>query len=147
METARTKIIAGLHVLFALLVLLINSVAPVVKLMSPAPVTCGMACCEASGVCYCEAHHPGRSEATGASAHADIQADKLAAAIISPSCPAKCAQLPAGFQQKISMIKARISQCVLSVSLTQLLYARRPRFARDTLLIASSAPRSPPPSC
>jgi hypothetical protein len=128
----------------ALLLLLFGAIAPAARLWLPEPVSCGMACCEASGVCYCQHHHRDEAEATGAAAHADAQADKLAAAIISPSCPAKCAQLPAGFQKKISMVKARIFRCVLSINLTQLLYANRPRFARDTLLIASSAPRSPP---
>jgi hypothetical protein len=153
MATTRTKIIPGLRLLFATLVLSFNSVAPMVKLMWPEQVTCGMACCLDSGVCYCNMGSQSRSgggshdhsegkespDEPDASRHVEI-----AAATITSSCPAQCAQLPAGFQKKISMARARFSECVLSINLARLLYACAPRFARDALLVASSAPRAPP---
>jgi hypothetical protein len=153
MATTRTKFIPGLRLLFATLVLLFNSAAPAVKLMWPEKVTCGMACCLESGVCYCNSgsHSRLREESHGhsegeespdeldASRHVEI-----AAVTITSSCPAQCAQLPAGFQKKISMARARISECVLSINHARLLYACAPRFAREALLVASSAPRAPP---
>jgi hypothetical protein len=132
-----------LRAALATLLLLIGAIAPAAKLWLPEPVTCGMACCEARGVCYCQKHRKGESEATGAAAIDDVHAARRNAASISASCPAKCAQLPAGFQTRISIAKARISECVLYI-LTQLLYARAPHFARNAILDASSAPRAPP---
>jgi hypothetical protein len=133
-----------LRAALAMLLLLVGAIAPSARLWLPEPVTCGMACCEASGVCYCQKRHKGESGATGAAALADVHAARRNAAGISASCPAKCAQLPAGFQTRISIAKARISECVLYINLTQLLYARAPRFARNALPDASSAPRAPP---
>jgi hypothetical protein len=105
MATTETKIITGLRVMLALLALLLNSVAPAVKMMLP-PVTCGMACCLESGVCYCHSKSHSRSggesrkheegeEADGIGAS---QSAEMAPAIITSSCPAQCAQLPAGFR-------------------------------------------------
>jgi hypothetical protein len=153
MATTRTKIIPGLRLLFATLVLLFNSVAPLAKLLRPEQVTCGMACCMESGACYCNSGSHSRSggeshdHSEGEESPDELDAPppvKIASLTITSSCPVQCAQLPAGFQKKISMVKERISKCVLSISLKQLLYARRPRFARDALLDASSAPRAPP---
>jgi hypothetical protein len=128
----------------AILLPLVGAIAPTARLWLPEPFTCRMTCCETSGVCYCQHHHTGESEATGAAASADANAAKLTAAVISRSCPAQCAQLPAGFQKKVSVVRARISEGVLSINLTRLLFARAPGFARDALLVASSAPRAPP---
>jgi hypothetical protein len=61
MAMTRTKIIPGLRLLFATLVLLFNSVAPVAKLLRPEKVTCGMACCLESGACYCNSGSHSRS--------------------------------------------------------------------------------------
>jgi hypothetical protein len=153
MATTRTKFIPGLRLLFATLVLLFNSVAPAVNLMWPEPVTCGMACCLESGACYCnsgshsrsgkESHKHSEGEESPDELDAPQPVEITAAAITSP-CPAQCAQLPAGFQKKISMARGRISECVLSITHARLLYARAPRFAGDALLVASSAPRAPP---
>jgi hypothetical protein len=128
----------------AALMVLFGAIAPTARLWQPEPVTCGMACCEAAGVCYCRRHHTGESEAAGAAASADANAVKLTAAVISPSCPAQCAQLPAGFQKKVSMARARIPEGVLSINLTRLLFACAPHFARDALADRSSVPRAPP---
>jgi hypothetical protein len=133
-----------IRVSLAALLVLFGAIAPTARLWLPEPVTCGMACCEASGVCSCRNHHTGESEATGAAASADANAAKLTAAVVSRSCPAQCAQLPAGFQKKVSMARARIPEGVLSINLTQLLFARAPHFARDALADRSSVPRAPP---
>ena len=153
MATTRTKFIPGLRLLFATLVLLFNSIAPAVNLMWPEPVTCGVACCLESGVCSCNSQSHSRSgeerhkHSEGEESPDELDAPQpveITAAAITPSCPAQCAQLPAGFQEKISKARARDSDCVLSINLVRLLYARAPRFARDALLVASSAPRAPP---
>jgi hypothetical protein len=133
-----------LGVALAMLLPLFGAIAPTARLWLPEPVTCGMACCEASGVCYCSHNHTGESEANDVAAGANTDSAKITLNIISPSCPAQCAQLPNGFQKKLSIARARISECVLSISLSRLLYASAPRFARDALLDASSAPRAPP---
>jgi hypothetical protein len=153
MATTRTKFIPGLRLLFATLVLLFNSVAPAVNLMWPKPVTCGMTCCLESGACYCNSGSHSRSgkesheHSEGEESPDELDAPQpveITAAVITSPCPAQCAQLPAGFQKKISMAGARISEYVLSINHARLLYARPPRFARDALLVASSAPRAPP---
>jgi hypothetical protein len=153
MATTRTKFIPGLRLLFATLVLLFNSVAPAVNLMWPEPVTCGMACCLERGACYCNSGSHSRSgKETHEHSEGEESPDELdspqpveiAAAAITSSCPAQCAQLPAGFQKKISIARARISDRVLAINHARLLYARAPRFARDALLFAPSAPRAPP---
>jgi hypothetical protein len=153
MATTRTKFIPALRLLFATLVLLFNSVAPAVGLMWPEPVTCGMACCLESGACYCNS---GSNSRSGEESHEHSEREEspdelgapppveIASLTITSSCPAQCAQLPAGFQKKISIAGARISDRVLSVNHARLLYDCAPRFARDALIVASSAPRAPP---
>jgi hypothetical protein len=153
MAVSGIKIITGLRVLPALLLLLFNSIAPAVELMLPEPVTCGMKCCLERGVCYCDSKshshlHSGK-ESDGHSAgdpdgHEASQTTEISTARIVSSCPVQCAQLPASFQMKVSMARARIPEFVLSVNLTRLLYARAPHFARDTLGDGSSVPRAPP---
>jgi hypothetical protein len=129
-----------LRAALAALLLSFGAIAPAARLWLPEPVTCGMACCEASGVCYCQHHHADESETTGA----DAGAAKLIAAVTNRSCPAQCAQLPSGFQKKISTANRRVSECVLPANLAHLLYVRTPRFALEALLDASSSPRAPP---
>ncbi|HKQ80235.1 MAG TPA: hypothetical protein VJ810_41465 [Blastocatellia bacterium] len=128
----------------AALLVLFGAISPAARLWLPEPVTCGMACCEASGVCSCQNHHTGASEMPGAAARADANAVKLTAAVISRSCSERCAQLPAGFQKKVSIARARIPEGVLSINLTRLLFVGAPRFARDALADRSSVPRAPP---
>jgi hypothetical protein len=153
MATTRTKFIPGLRLLFATLVLLFNSAAPVAKLLRPEQVTCGMACCLESGACYCNSGSHSRS---GEQSHDHSEEEKskdgidapqtaeMAAVTITSSCAARCAQLPAGFQEKISKARARNSKCVLSINYARSLYVRAPGFAHDAVLDASSAPRAPP---
>jgi hypothetical protein len=98
-----------------------------------------MACCEASGVCYCRHHRKGESKTTGA----DADAAKLTAAIISPSCPAQCAQLPAGFQ-KHSIARAHPPRLAFVASATRRSFIHTPLLARDTLTSEAHSPRAPP---
>ncbi len=152
MVTTETKIITGLRVLLALLALLLNSVAPAVKMMLPPPVTCGMACCLESGVCYC---HSKSHSHSGEESHEHSKSDEsteeldtsqpteIAATTVTSYCPVQCAQLPSGFQ-KISLAKARISGYLKSIDVKQLLCARASYFARDALVDGSSVPRAPP---
>lgn len=80
-----------------LCVLLFGAFAPAVKLVLPQTVTCGMACCEASGVCYCE--HPPAGEPSFADETAATPAQaKLAELTLQPGCPPRCAQLPGKVQ-------------------------------------------------
>jgi hypothetical protein len=123
----------------ALLLLLLGAIAPAARLWLPEPVTCGMACCEASGVCYCGHHHTGESETTGA----DANAAKLTAALISSSCPARCAQLPAGFQ-KHSIARAHPTRIAFITGVIWRSSIHTPFLARDALIAEAHSPRGPP---
>jgi hypothetical protein len=155
MAITRPQFILGLRLLFATIVLLFNTVAPVAKLMWPEQVTCGMACCLESGVCYCNSGSHSRSgeqnhdhlkeKQEGAQDGVDARPTaEIAAVTITSSCSAQCAQLPAGFQEKISKAGARNFVCAASVNHSPSSDARTPRFDKDPLLVASSAPRAPP---
>jgi hypothetical protein len=109
----------------------------------PDPVTCGMACCEASGVCYCQHHHTGESEATVAAARAGAHTAKLDKVGVSRSCPAQCAQLPAGFQ-KHSIARAQPPRFASIAGANRRSFIRRPYLARDTSTAEAHSPRAPP---
>ncbi|HEU0186231.1 MAG TPA: hypothetical protein VFS27_13000 [Blastocatellia bacterium] len=128
-----------LRAALAAFLLLVGAIAPAARLLAPEPVTCGMACCEASGVCYCRHNHAGESEATGAG----IDTAKLTAVVISSSCPAQCAKLPAGFQ-KHSIARAHPPRSAFVAGATRQLFIRTPFLARDTLTDESHSPRAPP---
>jgi hypothetical protein len=132
-----------LRAALALLLLLFGAIAPAARLWLPEPVTCGMACCEERGVCYCKHHHTGASEATGAAEGAGANTDKLTAAIISPSCPAQCAQLPAGFQ-KHSIARAQALRIAFVAGSARRSFIHAPLIARDTLTAEAHSPRAPP---
>jgi hypothetical protein len=153
MSMTHRKIITGLRAMFAALALMSGSLAPALSLALPEHDACGMACCLESGVCHCHSasgshsrgesrEHPGGEESRNELG--DSRPAGMAAATIASSCPAKCAQLPAGFQKKLSIVKSRIAKCALFINTAQLLYARAPRFMSDALLDGSSAPRAPP---
>jgi hypothetical protein len=127
----------------AILLPLFGAIAPTARLWLPEPVTCGMACCEASGVCYCQHHHTGESEATGAAARADANDAKLTAIVISRSCPAQCAQLPAGFQ-KHSIARAQALRFAFVAGATRRSFVHTPLIVRDTLTAEAHSPRAPP---
>jgi hypothetical protein len=129
-----------LRVALALFVLLLGAIAPAARLWLPEPVTCGMACCEASGVCYC-GHHHNRGESE--TAVSDANAAKLTAALISRSCPARCAQLPAGFQ-KHSIARAHPPRIAFITSVIWRSSIRTPFLARDALIADAHSPRAPP---
>ncbi len=122
-----------------------------VEHLLPEPVTCGMACCLESGVCYCSSRSHARSKEE-THRHSEDKAstadpdDSLATEItaVSSSCPAQCAEVPTGFQKKTSLVKERISECAFFTNIRQLIYARAPHFARDALLDSLSSPRAPP---
>jgi hypothetical protein len=128
-----------LRAALAALLLLVGAIDPTAKLLAPEPVTCGMACCEASGVCYCRHHRKGESKTTGA----DAGATKLTAAVINPSCTAQCAQLPAGFQ-KHSIARAHPPRLAFVAGATRRSFIHAPFLARDTLIDESHSPRAPP---
>jgi hypothetical protein len=153
MAATGRKFITGLRAVFALVLLLFNSLAPAVKLTLPEPDACGMACCLESGVCYCHSGPDSRSgrEGRGHSGgeespdeFGDSRPAEMAAATITSSCPAQCAKLPAGFQKKTSLARARIPGCASLTNIARLLYACAQRIARNALRDASSAPRAPP---
>jgi hypothetical protein len=128
-----------LRAALAMLLLLVGATAPAARLWLPAPVTCGMACCEASGVCYCQHHHTSESETAGA----DADAAKVTAAVVSRSCPAQCAKLPAGFQ-KHSIARAHPPRFAFVAGATRRSFIHTPFLARDTLTAEAHAPRAPP---
>jgi hypothetical protein len=128
-----------LRAAMAILLLLFGAIAPAARLWAPEPVTCGMACCEASGVCYCQHNHAGESEAAGV----NDNAAKLTAAVISRTCPAQCAKLPAGFQ-KHSIARAHPPRFAFVAGATRRLFIHTPFLAPDILTDEAHAPRPPP---
>jgi hypothetical protein len=130
----------------AMLVLLFSAISPAAKLWLPAPVTCGMDCCEASGVCYCRHHHTGQSEADlihfGGEAPRAIAA-KVNEVSLGRSCPAQCAQLPAGFQRH-SIARAHPPRFASVTGAIRRSFIHTPYLARDTLTAEAHAPRAPP---
>jgi hypothetical protein len=144
-----------LRALGAALLFFAGWVAIPVKLTLPQPVTCGMECCEKSGVCYCSMRHSASSsgKASGHHDHSGVeglryavdgsQPVKMAKVTISSSCPVQCAQVPAGFQ-KIPIAAARIPGPRSVINAARLIYLRAPHFARDALIEDASAPRAPP---
>jgi hypothetical protein len=141
-----------LRLLFAIFVLLCNPVAPAAKLMWPEPVTCGMACCLESGVCYCNSgshsrsrkksreHYEGEesTDAPGASPPVEI-----AAVTITSLCPAQCAQHPAGFQ-KHSVARAHPPRFAFAAGANRRSFTPTQFLARDTLTAEAHSPRAPP---
>jgi hypothetical protein len=146
-----------LRALCAVVLFFASWVAIPVKLALPEPVTCGMKCCEDSGVCYCIMRHSASSshKAAGADRHDHSDAGglhyavdgsqpvKMAKVMIGSSCPVQCAQVPAGFQ-KIPITTARIPEPQSVINSARLIYIRAPHFARDALIEDASAPRAPP---
>ncbi len=126
------------------LVLLLTSVfAPSIKSFLPEPVSCGMACCEASGVCYCQSHHTDDGDEDKTIAQSDLRTASSNKASISQSCPTQCAQVPAGFQ-KHSIAKAAAPRITFVVNTTRQLFISTPHFARDALVAEAHSPRAPP---
>jgi hypothetical protein len=127
------------------------------KLTLPQPVTCGMECCEKSGVCYCSMRHSASSSSKAAGhdhhGHSDAeglpyavdgsQPVKMAKVTLASACPVQCAQVPAGFQ-KIPITTARIPEPRSVINAARLIYISAPHFARDELIENASAPRAPP---
>jgi hypothetical protein len=146
-----------LRALSAVLLFFASWVAIPVRLTLPEPVTCGMKCCEESGVCYCSMQHSASSShkapGPGHHDHSDSeglhyavdgsQPVKIARVTIGSSCPVQCAQVPAGFQ-KIPITTARIPEPQSVINTARLIYRRAPHFARDALIEDASAPRAPP---
>ncbi|HEY8459627.1 MAG TPA: hypothetical protein VIM99_04560 [Blastocatellia bacterium] len=128
-----------LRAALAAFLLLVGAIAPAARLWLPEPVTCGMACCEASGVCYCQHQHAGEAGASGA----DADTAKITAVVIGSSCPAQCAKLPSGFQ-KHSIARAHPPRSVFVAGATRQLFIHTPFLARDTLTAESHSPRAPP---
>jgi len=125
-----------------LCVLLFGAVAPAVKLVLPQTVPCGMACCEESGVCYCESPPTGELSFAGAAAPSPATAS-LAALTLQPGCPPRCAQLP-GKVQSFSFAKLSPTRFIFYSQLTQPTLFDPPRRARTTLVAEVHAPRPPP---
>jgi hypothetical protein len=139
----RTQTGYRLRAALAMLMLLSGAIAPSARIWLPEPVTCGMVCCEESGVCYCPTHHTGHSEATGESEPAGSHAPKLNKVSIGRPCPAQCAQFPAGFQ-KHSIARAQPLRFALVAGVARRPFNHTPVLARDTLTVEAHAPRAPP---
>lgn len=125
-----------------LCVLLFGAVAPAVKLVLPQTVTCGMACCEASGVCYCE-HSPADEPSVADETAATPAQAKLAELTLQPGCPPRCAQLP-GKVQSFSFAKLPPARFIFYSQLIQPTLFDPPTRARATLVAEVHAPRPPP---
>jgi hypothetical protein len=139
----RTQTGFRLRAALAMLMLLFGAIAPSARMWLPEPVTCGMVCCEETGVCHCRTHHTGDAEATSTGAPVDTQAAKLNAASIGRSCPAQCAQLPASFQ-KHSIAKAQPPRFAFVASAIRRSFIHTLFLALDTLMAEAHAPRAPP---
>jgi hypothetical protein len=146
-----------LRALSAALLFLAGWAAIPAKLTLPQPVTCGMECCEKSGVCYCSMRHSASSsgKAAGHDHHGHSDAEglpyavdgsqpvKMAKVTLASACPVQCAQVPAGFQ-KTPITTARIPEPRSVINAARLIYISAPHFARDALIEDASAPRAPP---
>jgi hypothetical protein len=154
MAVTSKKIITGLRVLPALLLLLFNSIAPAVELMLPEPVTCGMVCCLERGICYCDSKshshsHGGKESQSHGHSAGDpdgleaSQTTEISTVRIVSSCPVQCAQLPAGFQ-KHSITRAQPHRLAFVAGIARRLFNHTPVLARDTLTVEAHAPRAPP---
>jgi hypothetical protein len=139
----RTQTEFRLRAALAMLMLLFGAIAPSARMWLPEPVTCGMVCCEESGVCHCRHHHTGESEVTGEAARTGTHAVKLNELSIGRSCPAQCAQLPAGFQ-KHSIARACPPRFAFVAGAARRSFIHTPFWARDTLTAEAHAPRAPP---
>jgi hypothetical protein len=133
-----------LGVALATLMLLFGAIAPTARLWVPEPVTCGMACCEKSGVCYCrQHHHTGESDTTGEAARAAAHLSRLDEVSVGSSCPTRCAQLPAGFQKQ-SIARTQQPRLAFVAGSTCRPFIHIPYWARDALVVEAHAPRAPP---
>lgn len=128
----------------ALCVLLFGVLAEPARLMMPPPDTCGMACCEASGVCYCRmaesADHDDMAEADDSTEAASVNSGVVN---IGPSCLLRCGQIPAGFRKHSF---ANVNPPSLDVALDGAgqLFIHSPHFVRSALLADAHSPRAPP---
>lgn len=143
MAITRRKNKSGWRALGALILLLTSIFTPSIKSFLPEPVSCGMACCEASGVCYCQSHHTDEGDEDETATQSDTRTASSYKASISQSCPAQCAQVPAGFQ-KHSIAKAAAPRITFVINTTRQLFISVPHFARDALVAEANSPRAPP---
>jgi hypothetical protein len=139
----RTQTGFQLRAALAMLLLLFGAMAPSARMWLPEPVTCGMVCCEESGVCYCQTHHTGDSEATGTSENAGVHVAKLNEVNIGRSCPAQCAQLSAGFKKQ-SIARGQPLRLAFVAGAARRPFNHTPFLPRDILMVEAHAPRAPP---
>ena len=143
MRIIRRKNRTDWRALGVLILLLTNVFAPSIKAFFPDPVTCGMACCETSGVCYCQNQHTVEKVTDQTAMPSDTLAISSGDIGISQSCPTRCAQIPAGFQKhSISNVNPPTLICALNA--VRRLFNRKPHLALSTLIAESHAPRAPP---
>lgn len=146
MRMTRRKISTDWRALGMLMLLLTSVFAPSIKTFFPETVSCGMACCEASGVCYCQSQHTDDGDADQTAEQSDTRTVSSGTASISQSCPTRCAQIPAGFQ-KHSIANVNPPALVCAVKMTRRLFNREPHLALSTLIAESHSPRAPPAIC
>jgi hypothetical protein len=133
-----------LGVALAMLIVLFGAIAPTARLWLPEPVTCGMACCEKSGVCYCrQHHHTGESDATGGAVGASAQLSRLDEVSVGSSCPTCCAQLPAGYQKQ-SIARTQPPRHAFVADSSRSPFIHIPYWVRDVLVVEAHTPRAPP---
>lgn len=139
MHFPRLQFILRRRTAVALLILLFSAIAPALRPFAPDPVTCGMACCEESGVCCCLAarnhdSHEGHDEESA-----------ITTAELIRGCHSNCGLAPSsspGFDLRADRLGAEIA------------FRRivRPRFRTRTphapasIAFAHLAPRAPPAS-
>lgn len=143
MTLNRNTIGSTLRVSLALCVLLFGCLTEPVKWLVAQPVTCGMACCEASGVCYCQMEHADEPEISGDAVSTDSV--RFDTASIDSSCPVRCAQVPAGFQ-KHSPAKVNPTPLAFVIKFARDICIRAPHRALSVLIAEAHSPRAPPHS-
>lgn len=146
MVITRQKYGIDWRALGVLMLLLTSVLTPSIKSFLPEPVSCGMACCEASGVCYCQSQHTDDGDAGKTIAQSDLRTASSNKASIGQSCPTPCAQVPAGFQ-KHSIANVNPPALVCAVKMARRLFNREPHLALSTLIAESHSPRAPPAIC
>ncbi|MDX2032989.1 MAG: hypothetical protein SF339_20095 [Blastocatellia bacterium] len=121
------------------MILLIGAIAPALRTLAPEPLTCGMACCEESGVCCCLMR---KGEDSPAGHHHDEE-PAVTATVMTQGCMPNCGLAPSPFPGVDSRADRPGGELALRRVLLPSPMERAPR-APSSIAFASCSPRAPP---
>ncbi len=123
----------------ALMILFLGALAPALSSFAPEPVTCGMACCEESGVCCCLLRE-GEDSPAG---HRHEEEPALTAAVLTRGCTPNCGLAPTPFPGIDS--SADPTDCRTAIGRAPLSpQSDGAAHAPSSIAFASRSPRAPP---